>query len=114
MKKTFALQVEGLQPARRLDAIKHEIRKYLRRERGKPLPEGMDIWDFDCRFAVPPQAPEPVALADVIGLVDAAAAAQAEQFYLEILARAAKRPPRMQPTENADGTPVAAAPYEAD
>ena len=35
MKKTYALQVEGLHPDRRLDAIKHEIRKYLRRERGK-------------------------------------------------------------------------------
>ena len=114
MKKTFALHVEGLHPDRRLDAIKHEIRKYLRRERGKTLPEGMDYWDFDCRFAVPPSAPEPVALGDSMGLIDAAAAAHAGQFYLEILARAAKRPPRTHPTENAEGTPLAAAPYEED
>ena len=114
MKKTFALQVEGLHPDRRLDAIKHEIRKYLRRERGKPLPEGMDFWDFECRFAVPPDAPEPAALADIIELVDAAAAAQAGQFYLEILAHSAKRPPRVHPTENADGTPLAASPYVED
>ena len=65
MKKTYALQVEGLHPDRRLDAIKHEIRKYLRRERGKTLPEGADFWDFDCRFAVPPSAPEPAALARI-------------------------------------------------
>lgn len=114
MKKTFALHVEGLHPDRRLDAIKHEIRKYLRRERGKPLPEGADFWDFDCRFAVPPNPPEPVALADITRLVDEAAAGQAGQFYLEILARAAKRPPRIHPTENADGTPLTAAPYEGD
>lgn len=114
MKKTYALQVEGLHPDRRLDAIKHEIRKYLRRERGKTLPEGMDVWDFDCRFAVPPSAPEPVALGDIMGLIDAAATAQAGQFYLEILARAAQRPPRSHSAENVDGTPRAAAPYEGD
>ncbi|MBU6466837.1 MAG: hypothetical protein KGQ30_08985 [Burkholderiales bacterium] len=114
MKKTFALQVEGLHPDRRLDAIKHEIRKYLRRERSKALPEGADFWDFDCRFAVPPNAPEPVAVGSVMERVDAAAAAQAEQFYLEVLARAAKRAPRIHPTENADGTPLAAAPYVGD
>lgn len=114
MKKTFALQVEGLHPDRRLDAIKHEIRKYLRRERGKPLPEGTDVWDFDCRFAVPPHAPAAVALADIIGLIDAAAAAQAAQFYVEILARSAKRPPRIHPPENADGLPLAASPYVGD
>ena len=111
MKKTYALQVEGLHPDRRLDAIKHEIRKYLRRERGKPLPKDADFWDFDCRFALPPNAPEPVAMGDLMGLVDNAAAAQAGQFYLEIVARAAKRPPRVYPTENADGTPFVAAPY---
>ena len=114
MKKTFALQVEGLHPDRRLDAIKHEIRKYLRRERGKPLPEGADFWDFDCRFAVPPNAPEPVAQSELMAKLDAAASEQAAQFYLEILARAAKRPLREHPTENADGTPLAAAPYVGD
>ncbi len=114
MKKTYALQVEGLHPDRRLDAIKHEIRKYLRRERGKPLPEGADYWDFDCRFAVPPNPPEPVAQAEIMARVDAAAAQQAGQFYLEILARAAKRPPPAHPTEGADGAPLAAAPYVGD
>ena len=52
MKKTFALHAEGQHPDRRLEAIKHEIRKYLRRERGKALPEGADLWDD----GVPPTA----------------------------------------------------------
>ena len=33
MKKTFQLQVEGKHPERLLEAIKHDIRKYLKRER---------------------------------------------------------------------------------
>ncbi len=108
MKKTFALHVEGLHPDRRLDAIKNEIRKYMRRERGKTLPEGADFWDFDCRFALPPQEPQPVALADVTALVDGAAAGGAAQFYLELVAKPAKRAPR---PVDPDAPPPAAAPY---
>jgi len=111
MKKTFALHAEGQHPDRRLESIKHEIRKYLRRERGKALPEGADLWDFDCRFAVPPQEPAVVALADVMGLIDGAVAAQADHFYLELLARPAQRPPRPQAD---DGVPPTAAPYLGD
>ncbi|MFY8042823.1 MAG: DUF6172 family protein, partial [Rhodoferax sp.] len=42
MKKTFSLAVEGKHPDRLLDAIKHEIRKYFKRERNRSLPEGVD------------------------------------------------------------------------
>ena len=114
MKKTFALQVEGLHPDRRLDAIKNDIRKYMRRERGKPLPEGMDFWDFDCRFALPPEEPKAITQAEITPLVDGAAAGGATQFYLEIVARAAKRQPRpMDPdTDTGTGTDApTAAPY---
>ena len=47
MKKTFKLNIEGKNPARLLEATKHEIRKYVKRERRVPLPEGVDFWDFD-------------------------------------------------------------------
>lgn len=108
MKKTFELQVEGLHPDRRLEAIKNEIRKYLRRERGKSLPEGADFWDFDCRFAVPPQEPQEVAQADLMRLVDGAAQGGASQFYLELIARPAQRP--RKPVD-AEAPPPTAAPY---
>ena len=49
MKKTFLLQVEGKNPDRILEAVKHEVRKYVRREGRKTLPEGFDYWDFDCK-----------------------------------------------------------------
>ena len=111
MKKIFLIQEENKNSDRLVESIKHEIRKYLRRERGKALPEGADLWDFDCRFAVPPQEPAVVALADVMGLIDGAVAAQAGQFYLELLARPAQRPPRPQAD---DGVPPTAAPYLGD
>ena len=34
MRKTFQLQVEGKHPDRHLEATKHEIRKYIKRELG--------------------------------------------------------------------------------
>jgi hypothetical protein len=87
MKKTFPLQVEGKHPDRLLDATKHEIRKYMRRERNRALPEGVDFWDFDCRFG-PSETDAVVAHpAELIGLIDALAKAGAAQFYIEILAK---------------------------
>ena len=47
MKKTFPLQQEGRHPDRVLDALKHELRKYMARERRRPLPPETDFWDFD-------------------------------------------------------------------
>ena len=50
MKKTFNLTHPKLQVSRVIEAIKYEVKKYLKRERNKTLPEGVDFWDFDCRF----------------------------------------------------------------
>jgi predicted N-acyltransferase len=95
MKKTFQLQIEDKHPDRLLDAIKHEIRKYLKRERRRDLPEGVDFWDFDCKFGLSEDTAEVVHLANVITCIDTAAKEQASQFYVEILAKhgvRAKRP----------------------
>lgn len=87
MKKTFQLQVEGKHPDRLLDSIKHDIRKYLKRERRRDLPEGVDYWDFDCKFGLTEESAEAVHLANVITCIDNAVANQAQQFYVEILAK---------------------------
>lgn len=94
MKKTFQLHIEGKNRDRVLDAVKHEIRKYIRRERRRDLPEGMDYWDFDCKFGVTAEAAQVAHLATLIGLIDGVAGESGPQFYVEILARAAKRTPR--------------------
>ena len=91
MKKTFQLQAEGKNPDRLLDAIKHEIRKYVKRERRRELPGGADYWDFDCRFGANEAAAQPAHLATLIGLIDGVAKDGGSQFYLEILAKPAQR-----------------------
>ena len=94
MKKTFKLTIEGRNRDRVLDAVKHEIRKYIRRERRRELPSGADYWDFDCWFGLTHDVAEPAHLATLTGLIDAVARDAGPQFYVEVLARPAQRKPR--------------------
>jgi len=49
MKKLFPLTHPKIQPARLVDSIRAEMNKYIKRERNKKLPDGVDFWDFDCK-----------------------------------------------------------------
>ena len=101
MRKTFKLAVEGRNRDRVLEAVKHEVRKYLKRERRRALPEGVDFWDFDCRFGTSQETAAVVHLSSLTGLMDAVARDGGDAFYVEILARHGKRTPRPAPV--ADG-----------
>ena len=96
MRKTFQLRPEGKHPDRVLDALKHEIRKYIKRERRRDLPEGVDFWDFDCRIGTTAEDAQVVHEAELIGRLDAAAKAGAGQAYVEVLVKhghRTRRPP---------------------
>ena len=94
MKKTFALTHPKHQPERWVELVKHEIKKYLGRERRKALPPGMDYWSFDCRFGATEEEAEKVFTSEINKRIDAAAAQQQPSVYVEILARACKHKPR--------------------
>jgi hypothetical protein len=94
MKKTFQLELEGKNRDRVLDAVKHEIRKYIKRERRRDVPSGADYWDFDCKFGLDAQAAQPVHLGNLIGSIDAAAKEGAAKIYVEILAKPGHRKAR--------------------
>lgn len=93
MKKIFPLAAAGaeLKPERALEAIKHELRKYVKRERRKPLPEGADFWDFDCKVGKGDAAPEVKHSADVEGAVEEAVKEGAPSVYVEIVAKPGHR-----------------------
>ncbi|MGO1247767.1 MAG: DUF6172 family protein [Oceanisphaera sp.] len=90
MKKTFTLTHPKLKPARLVDAIKYEIKKYFKRERNKQLPTGADYWAFDCRFGTSEAEAEQVFPSDINKQIDAAVAQGATEFYVEIIAKAAE------------------------
>ena len=52
VKKRFKLTSENKEPKRVLEAIKNDIRKYIKREKRKTLPNDMDMWNMDCKFAI--------------------------------------------------------------
>lgn len=87
MKKTFQLHIEGKNNDRVLEATKHEIRQYIKRERRKSLPEGVDYWDFDCKFGSSSQTASAVHLASITALIDALVAEGGDAFYLELIAK---------------------------
>ena len=77
-----------------LDAVKHDVRKYLKRERRRDLPEGVDYWDFDCKVGDSKDSAEVVHLSALIGQIDAVAKAASPQVYVEVLAIHGKRKAR--------------------
>jgi hypothetical protein len=108
VKKTFKLNIEGKNRDRVLDAVKHDIRKYVKRQRRVPLPEGVDFWDFDCRFGSTEVEAAVVHFATILPLVDAAAKDGADSFYLELLAKEGRRTHRPRPLDGGVGGDTAA------
>jgi hypothetical protein len=102
MKKTHPLMVEGKKPERVLDALKHTLRQYVRRERNKPLPEGVDYWDFDCQMGLQADTAQRVHVAELNKALDALAIDGAVAVYVEILRKPGIR--QSKPPAPADET----------
>ncbi|MGF1702716.1 DUF6172 family protein [Photobacterium makurazakiensis] len=99
MKKTFALTHPKKAVPRVVEAVKHEVKKYLRRERNKTLPAGADYWDFDCKFGHTEQEAKVIHVKEINKFVDEAEALALTSFYLEILAKPAVRTRREEEDE---------------
>ena len=87
MKKTFKLTHPKTAVPRLVEAIKFEVKKYIKRERRKPLPEGVDFWDFDCRFGADEATSKTIHVAEINEHISKAEEKKFESFYLEILAK---------------------------
>lgn len=94
MKKTFSLTHEKIQPARLIEAVKHDVRKYLKRERAKTLPAGADFWDFDCRFGEQATSSKVIHIAEIDASLNQAEAQNWPSCYIEILAKSGYRTPK--------------------
>ncbi len=106
MKKTFLLEDPRHQADRVVAGIKHELRKYLKRERRKKLPEDVDFWDFDCRIGRDVASAVVAHVEELIPAVDTASKDGWSAVYVEILAKPGRRAvrPRKKSTapESAD------------
>ena len=91
MKKTFSLIDSKIKAARLVESIKHEVKKYIKRERRKTLPPEADFWGFDCRFGADEASSEVIHVSAINQRISQAASEKLESFYLEILARPVRR-----------------------
>lgn len=96
MKKNFNLTSPNKKPDRQAEAVKHEINKYIARERRKALPEGVDYWDFDCKLGLDAGSASTIHISEISKKIDAVALEKKETFYIEILAKKGHRNKRSE------------------
>jgi hypothetical protein len=87
MKKEFKLTDPKKAPARQVDYVKHEINKYLARERRKAPKEGADYWDFDCKLGKDKESAVVIAVSEINKAIDKEVTNNSESFYIEVLAK---------------------------
>ena len=87
MKKVFKLKDEKRNPERIVEAIKHEIRKYIKRERRKKLPEGAVYWEFDCRFGESAEDAKTMHSPELLSSLEKAREAGWDSCYAELISR---------------------------
>ena len=93
MKKIFKLTNEKKHEDRVLEAVKHDIRKYVKREKKKELPDKATMyWDFDCTIGATADDAKVVAYEELIKALDAVKADGAKECYVEILAKTVDKP----------------------
>ena len=87
MKKTFKLTHTKIKYERLIEKTKSDIRKYIKRERRKELPDKVDYWDFDCKYGDTEAEAKTIHMAEITKCIDQAATNKLESFYIEILVK---------------------------
>ncbi|AHK16177.1 DUF6172 family protein [Thalassolituus oleivorans] len=88
MKRTFKLDHPKIKVPRVVDSIKHDIKKFLKKERQKDLPKGATYWDFDCKLGQSEQSAVEVRLPALAKGIDELVANNIMTIYVEITAKA--------------------------
>lgn len=102
MKKVFKLTDDKKHEDRVLEAVKNDIRKYVKREKRKELPEKATMyWDFDCKIGATSEEAKEVAYEELIKALDSVKAEGATECYVEILAKAVNKPMKTDEEANA-------------
>lgn len=91
MKKTFSLTHDKIKIDRLAEAVKHDVKKYIKRESKKTLPETADFWDFDCKYGATEKEAKKIHVKEINKYIDKSVELTLESFYLEILAKPRKR-----------------------
>lgn len=88
MKKTFLLTDAKKDPQRVLESIKNNIRKYIKREKRKELPEDTNFWKINCKFGQSEENAVEIRFEDIMKNINTASEQKLESFYIELIAEA--------------------------
>lgn len=88
-----------------VEAAKNEVRKYIKRERRKELPEAVVFWGFDCRFGDTEAGAKGIHPAEIADRINDIEKRELKSFYVEILAKPGIRS-RKPGAEETLSTPV--------
>ena len=87
MRKTFELTHPKIKRPRLVEGVRRDVKKYLKRERNKKLPPGVDYWDFDCKFGHTEEEAREIHVSEISKCIDEVDRESLTSFYLEILAK---------------------------
>ncbi len=91
MKKTFKLNATNKKYERQIDAAKHDIKKYIAREKRKKLPLDFNVWDFDCKIGKSEEDAIEIQIGEINTHISKITESECESFYLEILAKPSRK-----------------------
>ncbi|MFT6388171.1 MAG: hypothetical protein ACJAUP_001547 [Cellvibrionaceae bacterium] len=103
MKKTFKLDHPKIKVPRIVDSVKHDIKKFLKKERKNPLPSGATYWGFECRFGQSEETAIDVPLSSLTNNIDELVENNIMTIYVEIKAKAIEattKPPAQEERED--------------
>lgn len=97
MRKTFPLSASNRAPARQIEWVKHEIKKYMDREKRKTVPEGYSFWDFDCKIGPDEESLKEIYPNEIRKNIDSLVQDGVDSFFLEVLVKPCKHNPDKAP-----------------
>ena len=105
MKKIFKLIDEKKHEDRVLEAVKNDIRKYVKREKKKDLSDKATMyWDFDCKIGTTSDIAQDIPYEELIKALDKIKAMGVTEVYVEVMAKEVLKPLKVDeaPEEDAD------------
>ena len=100
MKKIFKIEQERIKPDRAVDSIKNELRKYVKREKKKELPNKKTMyWDFDCKFGKTADLAQICTFEEISTQLNSVVADGWKECYVEVIAKAVDKPEKEEEEE---------------
>jgi len=108
LKKTFLLTDPRKDSQRVLEAVKSNIKKYIKREKRKELPEGSNFWKIDCKFGTSKETAIEIRFEDIMKNINEVFDGGQDSFYIELTSSASnmklkKVEPKIQIEESSQG-----------